>query len=969
MSGSSGAHLRGRNGSTDDNRRIKFAAPSYLRDLNDVLIQVSSVLSFVGCAYILYRFFRHKTGATRDITTMLVATLAAVDLWTAVAKFPATSFTYSRNRTDPKSAPTYLSCQVQGFFIDFLSTHVVLWNAIMAFNLLRWVVYRDTQEKMRRRYPWYFFATAFFCLGWTFWLALPVYHLRRRHNAGDALVHQSLLGPSTFFCWIADPDTALYHFYTFVFAAIIFMVGVLVKVRSVIRQRAAGTNYQQTEHALLVIQRQLYLYVMSFLVLYLPISVYRISDAACDASYYKAPTFCMQIVPTFGVFAQTLINLQGFVNAVIFGGFLSLGCKRQPRPTSDSFLGLASPSVVMEDTQSNMSHYTPFDVCDRVSIYASTFNMAEGAVPTRAALAAWIPRGHDVYVIGLQECLALDETRSELLTHLETTNNQRYTAYHREIGSKQTTLGYHGYIAIAVYVATSDVECGRFEMFLDGMSKVHRGKSLIGMGRASNKGAVGFAFRYFDTTFAVASCHLASDSSGKSKMKKRHKDAASILRSMNLQSMGVEFDFQHMVHHTIFMGDLNYRLTAQQATPTDVLKLMVTIINRRLMLDPPRDLYDSDGMTYGVTTSPGNDTVLLDDMTLAEHDGFKSPVRAINRYAKDANWTLLLQHDELVAALQTGAAFAGFSEAMITFAPTFRRALGTQLPTNRRLNIRDLQELYTTILSDGGLRVPSYTDRILYHSLPDLQDKVRCVKYFSCEDVTTSDHKPVASIFHVAIEKSPRTDDMVVKKCTVSVSNVHITWASPLETMLLPPSPDVDEDDESPSLTASPLGPLPHSSMMSSTWASSMGTSSTTKTHRGPIVVRSLFPLPSEDDFAESRELNELAEQLTFHSGYLCPAVRSACQTTTLKQFEATGVKQSAVLLPKKHMHLALNFQSSSSTGYSIGQCVIGVVPAQHRRGRKVDFQAVLTSGGRHMGEITGRLSLKMDVAPNASTV
>ncbi|OQR95059.1 hypothetical protein ACHHYP_00464 [Achlya hypogyna] len=958
-------------------------APLYLKDLNDVLIKVSSVLSLVGSVYIVYRYFHRKNGAARDITTMLVATLATMNLALAVAKFPGTAFTYSRRVPNPKNESHYVKCQLQGFFVDVMSTHVVIWNALMAFNLLRWVVYRDTQEKMRRRYPWYFFTTAFFCLVWTFWLAIPVHSLHLRYQRNSApLAGQSLLGPSTFFCWIADPDTALFHFYTFVFTALLFMTGVIFKIRSVVRKRAAGQNFHQTEQALLVIQRQLYLYVISFTILYGPISVYRIADAACDSRYNGGSSFCVTVVPTFGVFAQSLVNLQGFVNAIIFGGFLTLGCARKARPTSDSFLGLASPSAVMEDTQSNMSLYTPFDVADRVSIFASTFNMAEGAVPCRAALAAWIPRGHDVYVIGLQECLSLDEMRCELLQHLEAINGQNYTEFRREIGRRHTTLGYHGYIAITVYVATADVEAGHFEMFLEGMSKVHRGKSLIGMGRASNKGAVGFAFRYFDTTFAVASCHLASDSSvsasqlpraltapqGKSKVAKRHKDAAGILRSMNLQSMGVEFDFQHMVHHTIFLGDLNYRLTAQHATPAEVLKLMTTIVNRRFPPAAVHEPYDVDG--FGVTTSPGNDTVLLDDLSVVEqqpppaHEYFKSPRSVINRYAKDANWTLLLQHDELLAALQAGAAFAGFSEAMIGFAPTFRRVLGTQLPPNARVTPGELGRLFTTVLPDGGLRVPSYTDRILYHSLPDLQDRIKCTKYTSCEDVGTSDHKPVAGVFLVAVEKTPKSDDTSAKKCTVSLSHINITWASPLETILQPPSPDLDEDEESPSLTASPLGPLPHSIAMSSTWASSSGT--TSKTHRGPIVVRSIFPLPCEDDFAESRELNELAEHLTLHSDRLQHTVRSTSHTTTLKQFEATGVKQTALLVPKKHMHIALNFQSSSSSGYSIGQCVVAVAPAQHRRGRKTDFHAILTSGGRHMGEVTGRLSFKVDPGPAA---
>ena len=37
-----------------------------------------------------------------------------------------------------------------------------------------------------------------------------------------------------------------------------------------------------------------------------------------------------------------------------------------------------------------------------------------------------------------------------------------------------------------------------------------------------------------------------------------------------------------------------------------------------------------------------------------------------------------------------------------------------------------LRELYATAAKDGTSRVPSYTDRILIHSLPDVTGEVQC---------------------------------------------------------------------------------------------------------------------------------------------------------------------------------------------------------------------------------------------------
>ncbi|OQR81634.1 hypothetical protein THRCLA_11553 [Thraustotheca clavata] len=932
-----------------------------------VIIKIYSTLSILGCLYILFRYYYYKS--RRDVTMMLVATLAGIDLVIAISKFPATSFIYSKDARNPKNESNYVACQVQGFFMDAAATQAVIWNAVMAFNLLRWVVYRDTQEKLRRRYPWYVISTTLFCILWTGWVALPIHHIKSRHSP-DNLEKQSLLGPATFYCWIVDPDFALYHFYIFVFGSLIFIIFVIVKIRSEIRKRASRQLLNHTETALLVIQRQLYLYAISFIVLYIPISIYRIADAVCDTSGEQS-TFCRTVVPTFGVFAQTLTNLLGFINAIIFGGFLTFGCKRSARNNADSFLGLVSPSAVMEDNNSSMSLYMPFEHCDHVLVFASTFNMAEGAVPSKPSLASWIPSGRDIYVIGLQECLVLDEVRAAILKHLQAVNGKSYTEYKREIGRRHTKLGYHGFIAISVYVPSSEVESGHFEMHMESSSKVHRGKSLIGMGRASNKGAVGFAFRYFNTTFAVVSCHLASDSSGKSKLLKRHKDSASVLRSLNPLSAVVEFDFQHLVHHTIFMGDLNYRLTSQKASPQDVLEIMANVVNRPYQLaEMHSHTHHYENLTpetspYLVLTSPGNDTVLLDDISIVEqqHDDTITKIEN-NTYhspVKRDNWTPLLQHDELLASLQNGTALTGFSEAIIGFAPTFRRVLGTRLPQDRRVTVAELAAIYSTVVADGGLRVPSYTDRILFHSLPDLHDRIKCLSYSSCEDVITSDHKPVSSTFQVALEKIPRSleANATLRRCVVTLSNINIQWSSPLETLMTPPSPDMDDED-SPSLTDSPIGVLPTTSIMPPPTFTLFNASSNT-TRRGPILVRSIFPLPCEDDFHECRELNELAEQLTLHSDQLESSVYSASKTTTLKQFEATGVKQAALFVPKKHMHIAINFQSSSSNGYSIGQCVLSVMHSYYRHGRKTDFHSVLTSGGRHMGEITGKLSFKVD--------
>ncbi|RHY00464.1 hypothetical protein DYB36_013193, partial [Aphanomyces astaci] len=53
-------------------------------------------------------------------------------------------------------------------------------------------------------------------------------------------------------------------------------------------------------------------------------------------------------------------------------------------------------SIYLEDGGSTASASPTSS--DRTSIFASTFNMAEGAVPPPEQLEQWIPKGHDIYV-------------------------------------------------------------------------------------------------------------------------------------------------------------------------------------------------------------------------------------------------------------------------------------------------------------------------------------------------------------------------------------------------------------------------------------------------------------------------------------------------------------------------------------------------------------------------------------------
>jgi len=89
---------------------------------------------------------------------------------------------------------------------------------------------------------------------------------------------------------------------------------------------------------------------------------------------------------------------------------------------------------------------------------------------------------------------------------------------------------------------------------------------------------------------------------------------------------------------------------------------------------------------------------------------------------------MLLQNDQLRARIRSKSIFVDFEEAPITFPPTYKFDLGT--------NIYDTSE---------KMRVPSWTDRILFRG-----QNIEAIAYNSVP-IDTSDHKPVTGVFSVPV--------------------------------------------------------------------------------------------------------------------------------------------------------------------------------------------------------------------------
>ena len=201
-------------------------------------------------------------------------------------------------------------------------------------------------------------------------------------------------------------------------------------------------------------------------------------------------------------------------------------------------LGHGSVSEYLLNGGSSESLFFNPDLPPALRIWTGTWNMAEIAPPP-GSMAVLLPVGCDVYAVGLQECMHTDAVLSAIRSHL----GPEFQEVHHRVGSTIKRLGFHGHIAVAVYVKEWMVSSGFCKLSRAVRGAVALGKNLV-ITRAANKGAVAVALpiRLPDGTGALSvpsalifvSCHLTSDASGKTKLKARNRNAHSMLQQLGL---------------------------------------------------------------------------------------------------------------------------------------------------------------------------------------------------------------------------------------------------------------------------------------------------------------------------------------------------------------------------------------------------------------------------------------------------
>ncbi|XP_069120497.1 phosphatidylinositol polyphosphate 5-phosphatase type IV-like isoform X2 [Argopecten irradians] len=200
------------------------------------------------------------------------------------------------------------------------------------------------------------------------------------------------------------------------------------------------------------------------------------------------------------------------------------------------------------------------------------------------------------------------------------------------------------------------------------------------------KGAVAVSFTFFGTSFLFINSHFASNRS-------THSDSGKLKERIN--------DFQK--------------------------------INTSLKL--PKTASGSQSNLQGPATTKFDSVFWFGDLNFRLEKGRHTVEDLVHAIVKQEhpNFEDLLHGDELAQCIYQDKAFQGFTEGRINFKPTYKFDLDS--------------EAYDT---SPKFRIPSYTDRILYHSKK--KNHISCVHYDAVMNIRVSDHRPVYGVYEAAVK-------------------------------------------------------------------------------------------------------------------------------------------------------------------------------------------------------------------------
>ncbi|KAI9908720.1 hypothetical protein PsorP6_016124 [Peronosclerospora sorghi] len=816
--------------------------PEHQIKILTVASAVSSVLSIIGILYILGRYWYARRLQAKslavyaasahhlDVTKELIHVLAYLDLFGAIGRAFGVLPTKTFNQV--AGEPVTAVCKLQAFLITFGDGAPIAWNFIMALNLYQWVCLGEDQQMLLTKLKWYIAGTLVatlsiptLCLVW--------------HKFGDAAL----------WCWIvvdSDPTEELWWMigalYFWVVAGACAMATFLVLVKMNMKKRLKTHVNDDATDAYDAVVHNLTVYISGFLFCWCPAVAHRVY-----VFWAGEPSFPLYLLHA------TIVPLQGFINAVIYGKFHIwvrrhvrtpwVGPPPPTRPTSPaprlSFSkqgGIDAPAIRAQEQHHELG---------TASLFVTTFDLEWRACPPN--LHDWIPSRHDLYVFSLQHVVDVQATEQQLRGYLLQVN---YPAAYRSITSIAGTT-VRGTVQDAsvcqiVFVNHADDASGNVAVdAVDGRMGAHK-HSLVPQ-------VVGLPLRYFDASLAFVACDLtpSSDTTPTTTLEAKQDEAARLVHAFSMSADRAAVDFPHLYHHTILAGNLNFdiamptasvygaieqaykaaclqratdaaidaqlhaldktdaasRRATQKMAPCDLEagrrcshasscssmhsvyehvetnwndELPFTVLQSPHVHDDNARASKHSASTFDTWTS-FLDAHLLPSPCDASSDATKPRGMMMDRRLAAAGpdklrtykkirdlvgkahlvadktarqWSHLLRYDQLRASMEAKEIFTGFEEPTIDFLPTFPRKRGVAASFSM-VGERSCCDLFTCVNNDNDddRDRPAYKDRILVHSLDDTKERLTCVQYWSCEAILTSSHKPVCTLYELAIDR------------------------------------------------------------------------------------------------------------------------------------------------------------------------------------------------------------------------
>jgi len=368
----------------------------------------------------------------------------------------------------------------------------------------------------------------------------------------------------------------------------------------------------------------------------------------------------------------------------------------------------------------------------KINVFIGTWNV-NGRNPD-CSLKEWLNsyknKTPDIYVIGLQE---MDLSKEAYIV----SNNEKESQWSEKIeegintyNKKYVKIASQQMVGICVFAYAKK----ELRKSISNISTSFIGCGLMGI--MGNKGASGIRMMIYDSYVCFVNSHLAADAT---QIQRRNEDFKDIAKNLQFPFISPNENINGFYNGTGF--------NREQFYTENMLRFNITS-NRWLNNICQENLKEKESMKISFSIYDNDILFWFGDLNYRLNNNGD----LIKEYVSKGKIEELLEFDQLLSEKAKQAVFNDFYENKITFKPTYKYDIGT--------NIFDTSE---------KKRAPAFCDRVLWYKSPNAlkpsqvssSNKVTSEddewiipkNYDSYGELTISDHKPVISEYEIWVRK------------------------------------------------------------------------------------------------------------------------------------------------------------------------------------------------------------------------